>query len=299
MNYKKAKENFFNSILNDLDKFEDKLDDIEDSVEEFELEEPSLDDLDYEEESNEGIDLDDFDFEHAEEQSKLPGSDSYIHDIDDDEIEKESLGYKDDPKPEKFFEYLVAAFDDIPRHSGDSIAGCERAIAYLNDLDKEILMNIKGDKDHVLDIDKLNEYQEKILAGILELNKRVKSLKEKIKDKVKEEKKAFDVSDMITKEAAGTMKIYLSVSPFIKAICGILINSVVSAGKPFDLVYDYLKTKYEIKPREELEILEVLKDMGQPIFKDRGSMPGTNDSEDVKKMEEELGGVDFITNYFA
>ena len=68
------------------------------------------------------------------------------------------------------------------------------------------------------------------------------------------------------------------------------------------MVYEYLKEKYGIKPREELEILEVLKDMGQPIFKDRGSLPSRydyvsrgykDDEEETKKledMEQELGG---------
>ena len=43
-------------------------------------------------------------------------------------------------------------------------------------------------------------------------------------------------------------------------------------------------------------------DMGQPIFKDRGSLPiskNHKNKKDLDKKEEDLSGIDFITNYFV
>jgi len=40
-------------------------------------------------------------------------------------------------------------------------------------------------------------------------------------------------------------------------------------------------------------------DMGQPIFKDRGTMPGSKESKETEEAESNLKGVDFITNYFG
>ena len=84
------------------------------------------------------------------------------------------------------------------------------------------------------------------------------------------------------------------VTPFERAICGIIINSVVSAGRPFETVYEFLKEKYDLNEREELSVLQILKDMGHPLFKDRGTI-GNKNKEDGEVYQ----GIDFITNYFA
>ena len=91
---------------------------------------------------------------------------------------------------------------------------------------------------------------------------------------------------------------YVCITPFQRAISGILVNSVVSAGKPFEDVYSYLVEKYNISPREELELAQILMDMGYPLFKDRGDIVGEDESKSVKDKAEELSGVDFITQYF-
>ena len=231
----------------------------------------------------------------------LPGSDKYIEKEEDEDQYKEKT-YEDDGNLEKFHEYLAKKYEGIPRHDGESVAGCERAVVYLDKLDREISKNIREDDEHVLDIDVMSEYQQKILKDIIILKDHIKKLKRKFKDNANEEKKSAMVDSEFVKEAAGTVKLYVCITPFTRAVCGILINSVVSAGKPFDKVYEYLVGKYSITPREELEILQVLTDMGQPVFKDRGSFAIPEDAKDkdrLEVLEEELSGVDFITNYFA
>lgn len=255
--------------------------------------------------------FDDVEKEHgpkAKMRDILPGSDIHISDEEEKDESLKETDYENDNDISKFHEYLARKYQDIPKHDGESVAGCERAIVYLDKLDREISKNIREDEEHILDIDVMSEYQQMIMKDVVLLKDHIKKLKRKFKENAITEKKADSLnedgivkSSNLTKEAAAT-KLYLTVDPFIRAICGILINSVVSAGKPFEKVYEYLVKKYEITAREELEILQVLMDMGQPIFKDRGSLDIPEDSEnkeDLERLEEELSGVDFITNYFG
>ena len=77
-------------------------------------------------------------------------------------------------------------------------------------------------------------------------------------------------------------------------IAGIIINSVVSGGKPLEEVYDFLKEKYDLSDREELAIMQVIMDSGYPIFKDRGTFSSKKNKDGAKGH-----GIEFIKNYFA
>ena len=229
----------------------------------------------------------------------IPGSEAFLEDEDEGEIKEKSYEEGD---LSKFPEYLGRMYQNIPRHSGDSIAGCERAVSYLGKLDQEISRNIREDAEHTLDIDEMSKYQQQILKDVVILKEHMKKLKRQMREGATEKKASVEKSEDIVKEAS-LPKVQLVVTPFIRAICGILVNSVVSAGKPFEKVYDYLCKKYKINDREELEIFQTLLDMGLPIFKDRGSISAKSlsaaEEKELSKMEEELSGVDFITNYFG
>ena len=224
----------------------------------------------------------------------LPGSDSKMLTEEDVEPVKET-DYENDGDLSKFLTWLNSQYpNNIPKHDGTSVLACEKATSFLEDLSRRILKSIKLDVDDVLDVSSLEKINNNILADILKLKEHIKHLKRKMKE-------AGSREDLV-KIAATPNNVVISVTPFIRAICGILINSCVSAGKPFEEVYDYLKSKYEIKPREELEILQTLMDFGQPIFKDRGSMPipeSISDKKDVEEKESALGGVDFVRSYFS
>jgi hypothetical protein len=87
----------------------------------------------------------------------------------------------------------------------------------------------------------------------------------------------------------------IAVTAFERAISGIMINAHVSAGNDMEEVYGFLNKKYDITPREELSIMQVVADSGYHIFKDRG----TYCSGDSKEKDTNNRGVDFIKNYFA
>jgi len=88
-----------------------------------------------------------------------------------------------------------------------------------------------------------------------------------------------------TKEAT-VARPQLVITPFERAISGMIVNAVVSSGKSFEDVYEVLKEKYAFTNREELAVMQLVADMGYPIFKDRGSIG-------EPKLE-----IDFMRSYF-
>lgn len=90
----------------------------------------------------------------------------------------------------------------------------------------------------------------------------------------------------ITKEA-GTPRVQLVMSPFERAICGIITNGVVSQGKNAEDVYAELKKQYKFSDRDELSIQQLLTDLGYPVA--RNFMQVSKDNNDIE----------FSTNYQA
>lgn len=231
---------------------------------------------------------------------KLPGSTSYVDDgeheeSNDDAEETDDGDWENHRDPRFFMAYISNAYPSgIPEHDGTSTLGCEKAILYLNNLNKEISEALRLDVDDVLDLQSLEEVRVNMVKDVMTLKEHMKSLNEK-------HKKAFNISELkklagfsdngLVKEAV-TAKLQVVITPWERAVTGIIVNSIVSGGKAFEDVYEYLKKKYEFTPREELSILQILMDMGQPIFKDRGTIGGSIDDFDKD-------GVEFIKNYFA
>ena len=218
-----SQEKELEEALKFLENYEDKLENVEDSIEDLtegkgedqdlysfissEIE-PSLEEPDLDE-----PELEDYEAPTAERREKIPGSEAYMEDLEDEEDKKIDLKYEDDPVPSKFHEFLARKYQNIPQHDGNTVPGCTRAMYYLVDLDKKIVENIKNDQEHVLDISTMHEYQEKILRDILLLKKRIKSLKDKVKDDLKDLEKKSYMQDTMVKEAAGTMKnLFVSIS---------------------------------------------------------------------------------------
>ena len=197
-----------------------------------------------------------------------------------------------------FLNYLKDQYpNNIPKHNGQSVMGCEKAIGFLKSLSEEISRNVRADKEGAIDVSEAEDYNQKIIFDILKLKKHLKELKRSMTETAM--KAASEIpEDSMVKSASKSAKMYICITPFHRAISGILVNSVVSAGKPFEEVYEYLVEKYQITPREELELAQVLMDMGYPLFKDRGDLKGSVDNKKTKDAAVALSGVDFITQYF-
>jgi hypothetical protein len=221
----------------------------------------------------------------------LPGVVDYVDDIDDVEEEQEVVtNWIKDRDVKHFMSYILDAYPGgIPKHNGDSISKGEKVVQYLTRLNNEVSEALRNDKDDHLDIDSLERMRVNMIRDTALMKKHIKKLQRKHRESIA----GLNEETTIIKEAT-TPRIQLVMTPFERAITGILINSVVSAGKPFEEVYEFLNKKYGFTEREELAIMQLATDMGQPIFKDRGTYGFDHDKSDKSK-----NGVDFIKNYFA
>jgi len=242
----------------------------------------------------------------------VPGSQLRSEELDEDEDEQET-NYADDGDLSKFMEYVHEQYPgNIPQHDGRSMVGCERATSFLDKLNSQISRAIREDSDNVLDIQALEGVRVNIMKDVLVLKKHIGKLKKMVKDE--HDKKASVGANGIpkwinasgreieygelTKEAATPNNIVIAVSPFERAISGIMINAHVSGGHSMEDVYGFLSNKYSIDDREELAIMQLCMDSGFHIFKDRGTFSPNDTGDDAKKGEGKAG-VDFLRNYFA
>jgi hypothetical protein len=254
-------------------------------------------------------------FHVVETRETVPGSERFVDEIDDDMKEApkpppKAKTWQEDRAVDNFMDYVKDSYPHkIPKHDGKSIVGAERAIRWLTNFGKEISEAVRKDTSGILDDSLLEETRVAVMKDILLLKEHVKKLDKAFKGKLK--KKAgldddlmkyaeeieiaynYEVNSEIKKVAAHP-KIQLVVSPFERAVAGIIINSVVSGGKNFEEVYDFLSDKYKLNDREELAIMQVIMDSGYPIFKDRGTISSKKSKDSGKTY-----GIEFIKNYFS
>ncbi len=242
----------------------------------------------------------------------IPGADVSSKDINGAEPERET-DYANDGDLSKFMDHVSELYPSkIPRHDGRSTVGCERAISFLDRLNGDISRAIRDDHENVLDIAKLEDVRVNIMRDVLVLKDHLSNLKKQIKENHSKKSSDFNIpnwktaegksvsyaqlkeEEEIRKKAATPNNIVIAVSPFERAISGMMINAHISSGHPMEEVYASLKDKYELTDREELSIMQLCMDSGYHIFKDRGSYAGGEQSNDESKR-----GIDFVRNYFA
>jgi len=231
----------------------------------------------------------------------IPGTSVSSRDIDGEEEEVET-DYANDKDLSKFMEYITGQYPaSIPPHDGRTTVGCERAISFLERLNSDISRAIKDDVDGILDLAELESVRANIMHDVIKLKQHLGNLKKKLKEvnaKTNESEiplwknsqgKLVDPLKM-EKSASVPNNLVIAVTPFERAITGIMINSHVSAGRAMADTFEALKKKYDISEREELAIMQICMDSGFPIFKDRGTA-GSEDDEGT--------ALDFVKNYFA
>lgn len=253
----------------------------------------------------------------------IPGSD--IEYVDDEEVVEEApKDWANDGNHAAFVDYVKDKMKKIPRHSGETISGCERAKAFLNKLDNEISKAMRSDFEGVIDEGEIDALRKSITDMTERLDKQIKKLKASGKtadlnvrlvsegscskcesnvpmwhDTEKntmvclhcEANEHSGAENRIEKQAT-TPVLNVYMTPFERAIVGILINSKVSAGRNIEETYLKLKNKYNFNPREELSIQQLVADYGYPVLKDRGLL---NEPADPAAGD----GVDFQTQYHA
>jgi hypothetical protein len=121
----------------------------------------------------------------------VPGADVVVVIPDEEEASEvvensRERDWVNDGDHSKFLDYVRKRLDTIPRHTGQTTVGCERAIAYLKRLDREISRAIQSDDDNVID----EEEAEKIRDTIMEFVSKLEDAYDKLSSKKKMKKKS-------------------------------------------------------------------------------------------------------------
>ena len=157
----------------------------------------------------------------------------------------------------------------IPRHNGNTVAGCERAAAFLERLQKELSAGVRSDLMGDIEIEEFEKIRNEIDSGIDRLYEAAKHMGKKKKTSTN----SIRQDNELVKEAAGTTPIHgaiITIPQIISTLARIAVNSCVSAGHDIEKVADYLIKKYELSKREQLEFVQTVSDMGFPMRRDRG-----------------------------
>ena len=217
--------------------------------------------------------------------------------VSDEEIEVESDPWK--WTIGNFLSWLQDKMSSIPRHSGRDSAGIERAIAYLEQLDREISRAVRSDLNNEIAIDAVEKARDEIHKGLDRLHDRLDKImdakypKRKGKGKGKK-KKADEQGDGMVKEASKGAyygKIVVTVPILISGIARACVNSMVSAGKDIEDEFHKLAKQYNLDKREEFMLYQALSDMGYHVRRPRG----TELDEEVDYTSTENTG--WIANY--
>jgi hypothetical protein len=197
-------------------------------------------------------------------------------------------------KSEEFLVWVKERLDKIPGHSGKDTAGIERAISYMEQLDKAISKAMRTDLDGDLDANKIEEVRSKIDQGLEGLKERLNWLNDQKVGKGKKKKKA-EFSPEFVKNAqkiTGAHGTYVTVPLLISGIARVCINGVVSAGHDLTDLYKRQVEKYKLNDREKSEVKWLLHDMGFPLRGDRGFMLD-NEEYDTSSSD----NFDYMANY--
>jgi hypothetical protein len=261
------------------------------------------------------------------EEDKVPGSDILLVEEDEaDAKDKEPVKpktWEQDKEHSQFVAYIIDKKNKIPKHSGETIPGCERAKSFLKSIDNEISQAMRTDLDGVIDEQQIDAVRKELDSMIDRLDRQINKLKKKTKkaevevrmisegqcEKCKsvapmwhdvinnkvvcmhcEAENAEDATGL--EKTAGTPIINVYVTAFERAVVGTIVNSAVSGGRDIEETYERLKNKYNFTPREELAIQQLVADYGYPVYKDRGLL---NEPADPAAGD----GVEWQTNYHA
>lgn len=249
----------------------------------------------------------------------VPGSHLEYVKFDEPEAEVREKNWETDRDPSMFVSYLKDKLTKIPRHSGNTIPGCERAAAYIKDLDGQASKAMRSDYKGEIDEEELDKIRKDMQGMIDRLENHIERLQKsagvenvrfvsegfcktcesnapmwrnalsetEVCMNCESEEKPQDLQ-----KTAGTPAVNVFMTPFERAVVGTIINAKVSGGRNIEEVYEKLKNKYNFTPREELAFQQLIADHGYPVYKDRGLL---NEPADPASGD----NVEWQTNYHA
>ena len=203
-----------------------------------------------------------------------------IEDPSDIEVSDEEIEVESDPwkwNVAGFLQWLQEKMVGVPGHSGRDSAGLERAMAYLEQLDREISRAVRSDLNNEIAIDAVESARDEIHKGIERLQARldkVLSTKYPKRKGNKKKKKADEQSNEMVKEGSKGAyygNVVVTIPLLISGIARACINSMVSAGKDIEDEFQKLAKQYKLDNREEFTLYQALSDMGYHIRRPRGT----------------------------
>jgi len=209
----------------------------------------------------------------------LPGStdqSDFVGPTPDIEVEDDEIIIDDDPwkwDVSSFMKWLSGMMKGVPSHSGYASTGVERALAYLEALDREISKAVRMDLKNEIAVEAVEKAREEIHKGIESLHVRHKEIMESKYPKRKSRKKKSDSSDGLIKEGTKATRINgitITVPLIVSYVARTCINSMVSAGKDIEDTFEKLAKKFDFNDREEVETIQLMADMGYAIRRPRG-----------------------------
>lgn len=230
--------------------------------------------------------------------SFIPGAD--IEEEDDISVEEEEDEVEVEEKDmwdwrsdglKNFLPWLQKMINMVPSHSGRESAGIERAIAYLETLNKCISQAVRSDLRGEIDIASCDSARNQIDDGVDRLQARLEQISKKNK-----KKKASETDQQIVKEAqkiTGVKGIVVTVPLLISTIARVCINGMVSGGHDIEDIFEKQCEKYKLDDREQTEVMQLLSDMGYAVNRDRGYLR----NEEVDKSSSD--NFDWSAQYYA
>lgn len=136
----------------------------------------------------------------------MPGTDLTAEEINPPkEVEEErESDWEHDGDHRHFIVYMKNRLGGLPRHSGNTTVGCERAISYLKELDKEISKAIQSDKDNVIDEEEAENIRELIHDYVSKLENRHGELTSKRSERYKKKASVKVAQEVVTRIKDGT-----------------------------------------------------------------------------------------------
>jgi hypothetical protein len=199
--------------------------------------------------------------------------------VDEDNVKEHIMVVEDSPVESKqliqvgawtnaddFVKYCVKLSRSAPEILPSNVNSLRRAIAFYDNLEKEIIDGATADADHA----ELNMNQ-------LEVLDRVEEAVSVVRDQLKT---AASRAGLLKTASKGTAFVYV-VDPFLFAIARLCVNAKVANGKNIEDTFKKLATKFDINERETFSIQQIMRDMGYPIT---GSFVANEGSFDMIKQ---------------
>lgn len=177
---------------------------------------------------------------------------------EDDHLKKSDIEVSMWKDANAFLVYLRRALGTVPPVAEGSRNSLKRAVAYYDNLLAEVEGTIIKDAEYV-------DFNELQVSELDHIDNAIVTARNALVEKLEKVTEGNIDRQQFVKKASTPANVVYTVDPFLKAIAMTCINAKVQGGKNIEEIYKILKAKYEMDEREDLAVLQILRDSGYPI----------------------------------